>query len=47
MDTFLQAQKILSNNFFISADYKSVPKTALGSILKFSIFPLGGAQVAD
>ena len=42
-----QAQKILSNNFFISADYKSAPKTALGAILKFSIFPPGGTQVAD
>ena len=42
-----QAQKILSNNFFISADYKSAPKTALDAILKFSIFPPGGAQVPD
>ena len=42
-----QAQKFLSNNFFISADYKSAPKTALGAILKFSIFPPGGAQEPD
>ena len=40
-----QAQKILSNNFFISADYKSAPKTALDAILKFLIIPPGGAQV--
>ena len=40
-------QNFLSNNFVISADYKSAPKTALGAILKFSIFPPGGAQEPD
>ena len=43
----MEKSKILLNNLFISADYKSVPKTALDAILKFSIFPPGGAQVAD
>jgi hypothetical protein len=37
----------LSHNILISGDYKSIPKTAVGAILKFSIFPPGGAQVPD
>ena len=42
-----QAQNLFSNKFFVSADYKSAPKTPFGAILKFFIFPPSGAQVPD